>query len=63
MQNGKSEMDDPLTSAQLVSLIVQTTAENMPMLIPVIAICAGIKIVFDLLFDFTMGITGRRRGS
>lgn len=55
-------MPDPITSADLVALIIQSTTENMPMLIPVVGVCAGIKLVLDLLFDFTMNITGRNKG-
>ena len=55
-------MEDTLTSAELVALIIETTAGNIPTLIPVIAVCAGIKIVLDIMFDWTMGVTDRRRG-
>jgi hypothetical protein len=53
---------DPLSPTDLVSLITQQVALSMPTLIPVIAACAGVKIVLDLIFDYTMGITGRTRG-
>jgi len=53
---------DPLSPAELVALITEQVALSMPTLVPVIAACAGIKIILDLIFDYTMGITGRSRG-
>jgi hypothetical protein len=52
----------PLSPAELVALITEQVALSMPTLVHVIAVCAGLKIVLDLIFDFTMGITGRTRG-
>jgi|GEM_PF-2797246 len=52
----------PLSPADLVNLITQQVALSLPLLVPVIAVCAGLKIVFDLVWNYTMGITGRNRG-
>lgn len=53
---------EPLTTIELVSLITQKVVESWPALLAIIASCAGIKIVLDLIWDYTMGITGRNRG-
>ncbi len=52
----------PLSPAELVALVTEQVALSMPTLIPIIAVAAGIKIVLDTVFDYTMGITGRARG-
>ncbi|MFZ2836167.1 MAG: hypothetical protein WAZ21_02510 [Candidatus Saccharimonadales bacterium] len=59
----------PISPTDLANLIAQTNmkiieqvALSLPYMVIIIATCAGVKIVLDLLFDYTMGITGRNRG-
>lgn len=53
---------EPLTASELVLLITEQVALSLPTLIPVIAVSAGIKIVLDTIWDYTMNITGAARG-
>lgn len=53
---------EPLSGLELFSLITEQWALSIPNLIPVIAACAGVKIVLDTIWDYTMNITGAVRG-
>lgn len=50
-----------MANEQVVILILDQVSHMIVYLIPVIAITAVLKMVFDIIFDFLYGITGRSR--
>jgi len=48
-----------MANSDVVTLILAHVSQMLLFLIPIIAVCAVLKIVFDVLYDFLFGITGR----
>ena len=50
-----------MASQDVVLLILAQVSQMLLFLLPVIAVASVLKIVFDVLYDFLFGITGRGR--
>jgi len=50
-----------MVSSEVVLLCLSQVGAMLTFLLPIIAVCAVLKIVFDVLYDFLYGLTGRGR--
>lgn len=50
-----------MTNSEVVVQMLQTVSDMLIFLIPVIAVCAVVKLIFDVLYDFLFNISGRSR--